>query len=130
MMKVILQKSDVVTKNLLYTDEFLKTLADKNIGREFIGELNPNYNQKDYKKLLSIDLSNACCSIKNIKFEDGKLVADVKILDTDKKQLVTDNISNISFGIRGVGKKKIVKDIAQFDKNDFKLLTFDLLIGK
>ena len=130
-MKVILQKSEEINRNILYTKDFLKSMVRKNIGREFIGELNPNHNQKDYKKLLSVDLSNACCIIKNVQFEDGNLVADVKILDNDKKQLITYMIdNNTSFGIRGVGKKRIVDGITKFDEKEFKLITFDLLFDK
>ena len=126
-MKVILKNPGPNINGNIYTSECLEKIANSLKDKELIGENNPPFKKinpcETIKRMSTIDLSNAACKIKNIRYKDGNIVGDIKILDDNIKQLIDEGLS-YSFGLRGIGE--ISKD-KLVDPVTFQVITFDLI---
>ena len=126
-MKVVLKTAGVNINGIIYTPETLKVIAESLKDKELIGENNAPSAGVGFKRNLTVDLSNAACIIKNIEYQDGKLLGDVNITDPMIKKLIALDMP-YSFGLRGVGEFKINDDGDKYISPDtFKVITFDLI---
>ena len=82
-----------------YTREVMESIVEQLSGRQFIGEFEPDYNQRH----VAVDLKNASHTITNPRItEEGRLLVDIEVLKTPSGKLLEQFANESVTAIRGM----------------------------
>ena len=95
----LVEVNKYTANNRLYTEEALQKAVDKfNEKENVVGELEPENSGNE------INFANISHKLKDLKLEEGKLVADIEILSTPSgKELINHDLNNFELFPRFIG---------------------------